>query len=694
MNGYEQATIADTSYPIPANALFVSPSGSDANPGSQSAPFATIAKALSVARSGGTIVLRSGTYRESLQMKRAATLQAYPHEQPWIVGSDIVTGFAPSGSTWTRSWSSALCHNCYPSGAIDPVYPAAGLPDQVFIDGTPLTQVTAARLVSAGRFYYDGAHHALVLGSNPIGHSVEVTARDMALSLSSSAAGAAVKGIGFARTGSTYTSVADGMVVNSAPGATFDHDTFAWSASRGLSDFAPNAVITNNLFLYSGSNGFHGFHADGLVFQGNRVAFSNEEHFSITPSPVAGEAGAKLAHTWNSVFANNLFDDNGANGLWFDVTSTNAVIANNSMVRNAGHGIAYEVSGNATIVGNLVVNNGRDGIKLSGASHAEVWNNTVVGNGWSQFAVYEDPRHDSNPIDNAAGITYDTSNVHAVNNVFVAGTNATKPVFESFDISSPKHLTTAQMVTFDDHNVWSRPTAVAPSVLVNWQSSLKAMSRFSSLASTQSGTGREAASVAADNVALTKLFADPTNNNFSPAAGSPLQRPGAPLPSSVAAALGVSTLNQLGAPHPAPIGGGGSGGPTTTTTIALPTTTTAGPTTSTTTGPGQPTLSIDDVSVVAGPKGHSSTVRFTITLSQAASADVTVDYATTNGTARAGIDYTARNGSATFHPGTLTRHVVVTVAGSSATGARTFFVNLTRPIGGTVARTRGTATIH
>ncbi len=702
-SGYEPITLADTSYAIPAGALFVSPAGSDANAGTLSAPFATVGKALAVAPSGATIVLRGGTYRESLMMKRPVTLQAYPHEQPWIVGSDLVTGFTPNGSTWTRAVAKTLCDTCFPAQVIDPNYPAAGLPEQVFLDGTPLQQVVSSSAVTSGTFFYDAAHGQLVLGSDPTGHAVEVTTRAMALLVSSSAGGAAVKGIGFQRTGSTFDSTAAGMVVSSAPSATFDHDTFAWSASRGLIVYGVNNVVSNSLFLYNGSNGFHAHMADGLVFQNNRVGFSDEERFSITPSAFASEGGAKITHTWNSVIQGNVFDDNYANGLWFDVTSTNVVIANNTVVRNLGHGIAYEVSGNVIVAGNVIAQNGRLGLKISGVSHAEVWNNTIVGNGWAQLGVYEDPRTDTNPIDNAAGITYDTANVHVVNNVLVASPTSTKPVFESFDISSPRHLTTAQMITLDDHNLWSRPSILAPKILVNWQTSLTAMTRYNTLPLAQVGTGRETSSISADNVPWTTLFNNPTSDDYSPAAGSPLTQPGAPLPAAVAAAMGVaSSPVGLGAPNPAPVV------PPTTTTVApttvAPTTippttvapTTTIPPTTTTTAPAVvlPTVSVDSVATLEGGPGKVTALTFTITLSQPATSDVVVDYATADGTATAGSDYSSRSGTATFHPGVVTRHIVVNVFGDSVKEANeTFTARVTNAGGATIAVGQGVGTV-
>lgn len=64
-----------------------------------------------------------------------------------------------------------------------------------------------------------------------------------------------------------------------------------------------------------------------------------------------------------------------------------------------------------------------------------------------------------------------------------------------------------------------------------------------------------------------------------------------------------------------------------------------------------PTLSINDVSQVEGNAG-TSTFAFTVTLSQASSQTVTVNYATADNTATvAGNDYVAGSGTLTFAPG-------------------------------------------
>lgn len=70
--------------------LYVSPSGSDSNPGTISQPLQTIAKAMSMASAGTTIYLRGGTYDLSSKLGAAVSgsagsyinLWAYPGEKP------------------------------------------------------------------------------------------------------------------------------------------------------------------------------------------------------------------------------------------------------------------------------------------------------------------------------------------------------------------------------------------------------------------------------------------------------------------------------------------------------------------------------------------------------------------------------------------------------------------------------------
>ncbi len=88
-------------------------------------------------------------------------------------------------------------------------------------------------------------------------------------------------------------------------------------------------------------------------------------------------------------------------------------------------------------------------------------------------------------------------------------------------------------------------------------------------------------------------------------------------------------------------------------------------------------LTINDVTVTEGNSGTTNAV-FTVSLSSAASTVVSVNYATANGTATAGTDYTALPPTTlTFNPGETSKTITVPVNGDNQVELNeTFFLNL------------------
>jgi hypothetical protein len=99
---------------------------------------------------------------------------------------------------------------------------------------------------------------------------------------------------------------------------------------------------------------------------------------------------------------------------------------------------------------------------------------------------------------------------------------------------------------------------------------------------------------------------------------------------------------------------------------------------------GPMSIAIRDAFTVAGP---SASLSFPVTLSApvATGHTVSVHYATANGTAVAGTDYTATSGTLTFTAGQQTQTVTVAVLATSVTTDKTLKVNLTAPVGTTLA---------
>ncbi len=108
-------------------------------------------------------------------------------------------------------------------------------------------------------------------------------------------------------------------------------------------------------------------------------------------------------------------------------------------------------------------------------------------------------------------------------------------------------------------------------------------------------------------------------------------------------------------------------------------------------GGGPPSFSVNDVSVTEG-----GNLVFTVTKVGTAAGTVTVDYASTNGTATAGTDYTAASGTLTFLTSDTAKTAsVATTDDASVESAETILLNLSNATGGaTIGDAQGVGTIN
>ena len=108
-----------------------------------------------------------------------------------------------------------------------------------------------------------------------------------------------------------------------------------------------------------------------------------------------------------------------------------------------------------------------------------------------------------------------------------------------------------------------------------------------------------------------------------------------------------------------------------------------------------PTLSINNVTQAEGTGGTTTPFEFTVSLSNPSTREITVDYATQDGTAIvADNDYQPRAGTLTFAPGQTVKTISVPVIGDNRDeDDEAFFVNLTNPVNAALDVAQGLGTI-
>jgi hypothetical protein len=112
-------------------------------------------------------------------------------------------------------------------------------------------------------------------------------------------------------------------------------------------------------------------------------------------------------------------------------------------------------------------------------------------------------------------------------------------------------------------------------------------------------------------------------------------------------------------------------------------------------------VSIAEATVIKGDKGQRP-VKAMVYLSKPATEPVTVKYSTENGTAKAGVDYVATNGSVTFEQGEAARWITVSIIGEVAAdpdedaqvnNAANFIIRLSQAAGAIIDMGRAYITI-
>jgi hypothetical protein len=341
--------------PTVGDTFYVSTSGSDNNTGSSSSPFRSIGKAANLAGPGDTVIIRAGTYRESISLKNNGTATApitFKAEQAgtvFIDGADVLSGWQSEGSNvYSTAWNYDFFYDKNGSRT-NTSETDVGYAEAFFYQNQPLKQVFSQSALSAGEFYVNWstnrAYVSLPGGADARSTTVLGSTRSTFFTPSSSTTGKYITIDGLVMTHAANFAQRPALVTSD--GWVLKNSQIEWTSAAGLGFYGKDNFIYNNKFNNNGQEGLMGQGVDTLMVN-NEVYGNNWKGFRI--SWEAG--GGKLTRTDGLYVLNHNTHDNIGPGFWLDVTNTDYVISGGFFHDNRGlnevwQGIGLQIEINA-----------------------------------------------------------------------------------------------------------------------------------------------------------------------------------------------------------------------------------------------------------------------------------------------------------------------------------------------------------
>lgn len=480
------AAVGSTRYTVPAGAIYAAAKGTHTGAGTANNPYGSAAYAVEKAPNGSTIVLRGGTYRESVYIgfNRKLTIQSYPGEAVWFDGSSPVSGWTKSGSTWVANWSHPFDRRVSFNANLDETArftdsrnPLAGYPEQVWIDGEPLRQVGSATQVTSGTFFADTSAKRLMIGSDPSGRRVDASTLTRAIQVQG--AGTTLRGFGVQRYATTLNMM--GTVTAEVHDITLENlvvrdnatiGVYAWNDNQTLNKL----TVTGNGMLGIGANGTHNLRITNSVVSGNNTQ-------AFKPAPVSG--GMKLSGIDKGLISGNVVADNDSAGVWFDVSSYDLTVTGNRVTGNSTTGVQVEISEKAVIADNYI--SGNDiGLQISNSGSVQVWNNAIDGVKRALSFTHDRRRQEVSSL--ASKIPWVMKNITLRNNAISYSAGGSCPMLTQ-DYSQKMYGNDFGISL--DGNVYHRATASAPSNFACWANGTAGTRSFKTLEDFSRFTGND-----------------------------------------------------------------------------------------------------------------------------------------------------------------------------------------------------------
>jgi hypothetical protein len=486
---------------LPAATFYVdqaATNAADAGPGSEAAPWKTISRAGAAKelKPGDTVLIRSGVYRESVEIAvsgepgRPITFAAAPQARVVIKGSEIVRGpwtklgdvkglQEPFPHAFRRVWKCHLGEQFFTEPRYQACYAdkSKRWVSQVFLeDDHPLQLIGPDplyppdefnRLVTIGKgladmvpqsFFFDPKDQTLYLdiGGEPGWFAIEAGVRAFALT-ASKVHDVVIRGLEMRhnrQVGGQWSLAG----IGESQRVVIEDCKIHWADFNGLSvGRAKDCVVRRCDLSHNGCTGMSlGFTEDCLV-EDCSLMFNNYRRFCGDWGVAAGMKNIP-GNCRSTIRRCEAAYNVEAEGIWFDTDNSDIRILDNVCHHNDNCGIFFEINkGGGAIAGNLVYANRGRGIYVSGSQDTWVVHNTVV--------------------DNATGIVGMTrgkdeppKNCRVLNNLLVRNYITAETVTRGSDLTlemSPDAAARAAIGAAADYNVYAN-NAWTPFMRHNW----------------------------------------------------------------------------------------------------------------------------------------------------------------------------------------------------------------------------------
>jgi len=501
--------------------------GSDSNTGSQSSPFKTINKALSVAGTnnqagtGTQINVNPGIYREKLalpatQTSSPFTLQATTPGTVFVSGADSLPGSAWTVSTYgpeiytNPATSSYIYSACAMPDGWPPVPPIVLRREMVFVNGSRLNQVMFSNEMKPGSFWADaaGTHRIYIwppAGTNIAEADVEVsTASRSPLLHPVGVNNFVVRGLTFEYDNACLQS---GSRIVDGSNILIDNDQFVWNNAVGFglysnSGATHNITVQNSVANHNGQTGFSGSEVKYVLYQNDENSYNSWRGAQGSFYEV-GFDGADFFLHHNSDFNNHSALYNESSGVHFDTDNANDQVTGMQSSGNNLEGLLIEASEGPFTVQNsafcsnsLVPGSKTANVEIADSSEVTLAGNTFYGGGPEQEYIVGNGRAGTNWEQPAVPIVRFNQKLTQTGNTFTG--LADQLGFYSYYKHSPSCSVpisdtwqTFGSTLTSQSNTWG-DTAAANSSFPFFQSAV--LDGTVSLSAWQSGTGQDSSS--------------------------------------------------------------------------------------------------------------------------------------------------------------------------------------------------------